>query len=86
MPSVQFAEHLRLTALMLVCDTSQCGACVIHKDGQSTRAVTILATQCEGADVTTIEGLADGEPLPFDARSVSAKTTDCNAASARPVW
>ena len=56
-------EHLQLTGTHIGCDTSQCGACVIHKDGQSIKSCTILAAQCEGADVTTIEGLADGDTL-----------------------
>ena len=56
-------EHLRLTGTHVGCDTSQCGACVIHKDGQSIKSCTILAAQCEGADVTTIEGIATSEGL-----------------------
>ena len=61
---VQFLrEHLRLTGTHVGCDTSQCGACVIHKDGQSLKSCTILAAQCDGAEITTIEGLADGDTL-----------------------
>ena len=56
-------EHLRLTGTHVGCDTSQCGACVVHVDGRSVKACTMLAIQAEGADVTTIEGLADGETL-----------------------
>ena len=51
-------EKLRLTGTHVGCDTSQCGACVIHLDGESVKACTMLAVQAEGAKVTTIEGLA----------------------------
>ena len=61
---VQFLrENLRLTGTHVGCDTSQCGACVIHLDGKAVKACTILALQCEGAEVTTIEGLANGSTL-----------------------
>jgi carbon-monoxide dehydrogenase small subunit len=61
---VQFLrENLRLTGTHVGCDTSQCGACVIHLDGKAVKACTILAVQCEGAQVTTIEGLANGSTL-----------------------
>src|ERR671938_748874 len=61
---VQFLrENLRLTGTHVGCDTSQCGACVVHVDGRAVKACTILALQCEGASVTTIEGLANGAEL-----------------------
>jgi len=61
---VQFLrENLRLTGTHVGCDTSQCGACVVHVDGQSVKSCSMLAVQADGADVTTIEGLADGETL-----------------------
>jgi carbon-monoxide dehydrogenase small subunit len=61
---VQFLrENLRLTGTHVGCDTSQCGACVVHMDGRAVKACTILALQCEGASVTTIEGLANGAEL-----------------------
>ena len=57
---VQFLrENLGLTGTHVGCDTSQCGACVIHVNGKSVKSCTMLAIQAEGADVTTIEGLAD---------------------------
>ena len=56
-------EHLRLTGTHVGCDTSQCGACVVHMDGEAIKACTILALQCEGADILTIEGLANGSEL-----------------------
>ena len=61
---VQFLrEHLRLTGTHVGCDTSQCGACVVHVDGNSAKSCTMLAVQAMDADITTIEGLADGETL-----------------------
>lgn len=51
-------RELRLTGTHLGCDTSQCGACVVHLDGKPVKACTLLAVQADGADVTTIEGLA----------------------------
>ncbi|MBM3621350.1 MAG: (2Fe-2S)-binding protein [Alphaproteobacteria bacterium] len=56
---VQFLrEHLGMTGTHVGCDTSQCGACVVHVDGVSVKACTMLAVQAEGSKVTTIEGLA----------------------------
>jgi carbon-monoxide dehydrogenase small subunit len=56
---VQFLrENLRLTGTHVGCDTSQCGACVVHVNGRAIKACTALAVSCEGAKVTTIEGLA----------------------------
>ncbi len=56
-------EQLGLTGTHVGCDTSQCGACVVHVNGRSAKACTMLAVQADGADVTTIEGLAQGEEL-----------------------
>jgi carbon-monoxide dehydrogenase small subunit len=56
---VQFLrENLRLTGTHVGCDTSQCGACVVHVNGRAIKSCTALAISCEGASVTTIEGLA----------------------------
>jgi len=61
---VQFLrENLRLTGTHVGCDTSQCGACVVHVDGKAVKACTTLAVSLEGASVTTIEGLADNGTL-----------------------
>ncbi len=64
---VQFLrENLRLTGTHVGCDTSQCGACVVHVNGVSVKSCTILATQADGAEVLTIEGLANnGEMHPM---------------------
>ncbi len=56
-------ETLRLTGTHVGCDTSQCGACVVHLDGEAIKACTVLAVQCDGRSVTTIEGLASGGEL-----------------------
>jgi aerobic carbon-monoxide dehydrogenase small subunit len=57
---VQFLrEHLGMTGTHVGCDTSQCGACVVHVDGKSVKSCTLLAVQAEGAKVLTIEGLAE---------------------------
>ena len=61
---VQFLrENLALTGTHVGCDTSQCGACVVHVNGAALKSCTMLAMQAEGAEVTTIEGLADGDTL-----------------------
>ncbi len=56
-------QQLSLTGTHVGCDTSQCGACVVHVDGKSVKSCTALAMQCAGAEVTTIEGLANGGDL-----------------------
>ncbi len=56
-------EQRRLTGTHVGCDTSQCGACVVHVNGDSAKSCTMLAVQADGADVTTVEGLANGEDL-----------------------
>ena len=62
---VQFLrEHLRLPGTHVGCDTSQCGACVVHVNGKAVKSCTTLAVMADGASVVTIEGLAlDGAPL-----------------------
>ena len=56
-------DQQRLTGTHVGCDTSQCGACVVHVNGDSAKSCTMLAVQADGADVTTIEGLAKGDDL-----------------------
>src|SRR5262245_34001443 len=61
-------DTLRLTGTHVGCDTSQCGACVVHVDGKSVKSCAMLAMEADGADVTTIEGLAkNGELHPMQA-------------------
>ena len=52
-------DQLRLTGTHIGCDTAQCGACTIHIDGRAVKSCNLLAVQADGANVTTIEGLAD---------------------------
>ncbi len=76
-------EKLLLTGTHVGCDTSQCGACVVHVDGVAVKSCTMLAVQADGAAVTTIEGLASGGQLHV-MQEAFASITACNAASARP--
>ena len=66
-PRLLLVQYLRdvvgLTGTNIGCDTSSCGACTVHLDGQSVKACTVLAVQAEGARITTIEGLADGDRM-----------------------
>ena len=56
-------DRLRLTGTHVGCDTSQCGACTVHVDGRSVKSCTMLAVEAAGAEITTIEGMADGDRL-----------------------
>ncbi len=56
-------EHLNLTGTHVGCDTSQCGACTVLIDGRSAKSCTMFAVQADGAEIITIEGLADGDQL-----------------------
>jgi len=56
-------DNLRLTGTHVGCDTSQCGACVVHVDGKAVKSCTTLAVSVDGSSVTTIEGLAQGGKL-----------------------
>ena len=61
---VQFLrDQLRLTGTHIGCDTAQCGACTVHLNGRAVKSCNILAVQAEGADITTIEGLAQNGAL-----------------------
>ena len=66
-PRLLLVQYLRdvvgLTGTNIGCDTSSCGACTVHLDGQSVKACTVLAVQAEAARITTIEGLADGDRM-----------------------
>ncbi len=62
-------EHLHMTGTHVGCDTAQCGACTVIKDGHAVKSCNILAAQADGAEITTIEGLAapDGTMHPMQA-------------------
>jgi carbon-monoxide dehydrogenase small subunit len=72
-PRTLLVHHLRdglgLTGTNIGCDTSSCGACTVHIDGLSVKSCTVLAVQADGAEITTIEGMAsaDGELHPVQA-------------------
>ena len=56
-------ERLGLTGTNVGCDTSSCGACTVHLNGEAVKSCTVLAVQADGTDILTIEGLADGDTL-----------------------
>jgi carbon-monoxide dehydrogenase small subunit len=56
-------DHLGLTGTKIACDTSQCGSCTVHLDGKAVKSCTVLAVQADGAEITTIEGLASNGGL-----------------------
>ncbi len=56
-------EVVGLTGTNIGCDTSSCGACTIHVDGEAVKSCTMLAVQADGLSITTIEGLADGDQM-----------------------
>jgi len=60
-------DLLRLTGTHVGCDTSQCGACTVLVDGVATKSCTMFAVQADGHEITTIEGLADGQMHPIQA-------------------
>ena len=72
-------DHLRLTGTHVGCDTSQCGACVVHINGKSAKSCTRLAAQCENSEVLTIEGLAppDGTLHPLQVAFKEAHGLQC---------
>jgi carbon-monoxide dehydrogenase small subunit len=56
-------EQIGLTGTHIGCDTSQCGCCTVHLDGEAVKSCTVLAAQADGSRITTIEGLAQGDVL-----------------------
>ena len=76
---VQFLrDQLRLTGTHIGCDTAQCGACTVHLNGRAVKSCNILAVQAEGAEITTIEGLAkDGELHPMQAAFQACHGLQC---------
>jgi aerobic carbon-monoxide dehydrogenase small subunit len=71
-------DGLGLTGAKIGCDTSQCGACTVLVDGQATKSCTLLAAQCEGASVTTIEGISEPPELhPLQRAFVDEHALQC---------
>ena len=68
-------DHAQLTGTHVGCDTSQCGACTVHMNGVAVKSCTVLAVQAEGADITTIEGMAINGKL----HPVQQAFTECHA-------
>lgn len=56
-------DHLGLTGTHVGCDTSQCGACIVHMDGRAVKSCTVLVGQAAGSKITTIEGISRGDEL-----------------------
>ena len=79
-------ENLGLTGTHVGCDTSQCGACVVHVDGEAIKSCTLLAVQAEGAQRADDRGRRRRRHSCTRCRKPSATTTRCNAASAPPAW
>ena len=70
-------ENLRMTGAHVGCDTSQCGACSVHVNGRSIKSCTQLAASLEGAEITTIEGLANGELHPMQQAFIDNHGLQC---------
>ncbi len=72
-------EALGLTGTNIGCDTSSCGACSLHMNGEAVKSCTVLAVQADGAEVTTIEGLAsaDGEMHPMQQAFMNNHALQC---------
>lgn len=82
-PRTLLVHHIRddlgLTGTNIGCDTSSCGACTIHVNGESVKSCTMLAVQADGAEITTIEGLAsdNGELHPMQAAFMECHGLQC---------
>src|SRR3712207_9532681 len=79
-------EVCGLRATNIGCDTTSCGACTVIVDGLSVKSCTVLAAQTDGAQVTTLEGLAGPDGQMHPCRRPSARSTACSAGSAPRAW
>jgi carbon-monoxide dehydrogenase small subunit len=71
-------DHLGLTGTHVGCDTTNCGACTVHLDGEAVKSCTVLTAQADGAEITTIEGLSGGEGLhPIQAAFMDKHGLQC---------
>ena len=76
-------DELGLTGTHVGCDTTNCGACTVHLNGEAVKSCTVLTAQADGAEVTTIEGLAPAATACTRSRPRSGRSTASSAASAR---
>ena len=79
-------ENVGLTGTNIGCDTSSCGACTLHLNGEAVKSCTVLAVQADGGDILTIEGLADATARCTRCSRRSWRTTACSAATAPRAW
>ena len=77
-------EQLGLTGPHIGCETSHCGACTVDLNGKSVKSCTVFVAQSNGANVTTIEGMANADGTLHALQKLSASITVCNAASCTP--
>ena len=71
-------DHLGLTGTHVGCDTTNCGACTVHLNGEAVKSCTLLTAQADGAEVTTIEALSDGDGLhPLQAAFMDKHGLQC---------
>ena len=76
-------DRVGLAGTNIGCDSSSCGACTIHLDGEAVKSCTVLAVQADGCEITTIEGLADGDILhPMQQAFHECHALQCSAATA----
>ncbi len=79
-------EHVGLTGTNIGCDTSSCGACSLHLNGEAVKSCTVLAVQADGQEITTIEGMAAADGTLHPMQQAFRTTTASSAATARPAW
>lgn len=79
-------EQLRLTGTHVGCDTSQCGVCVVHVNGDSVKSCTMLAVQADGAQVTTIEGMENADNTLHAVQAAFKECHGLQCGFARPAW
>ncbi|GAB4085281.1 (2Fe-2S)-binding protein [Myceligenerans cantabricum] len=72
-------EHLGKTGTVIGCDTASCGACTVHLDGHSVKSCNVLAVQADGAEVTTVEGLAPAGATDGELHPVQEAFHECHA-------
>ena len=70
-------DNLSLTGTHVGCDTSQCGACVVHLNGNSVKSCTTLVADCEGSEITTIEGLSEDNSHPVQQAWIAEQVPQC---------